>query len=151
MDVLEATVDKFTFRVPADRAYTADGLWVQASDAPGARVRVGVTDFLQQHSGDVAFAGTLPAGSRVAFGDEFATVETIKATVELPSPVDGVVVEVNPALRAAPEVVNQDPYGDGWMAVLEVADWPAQRARLLDPPAYFAHMKRLAEEEVTGP
>jgi glycine cleavage system H protein len=147
-DYLVATVDKFVFRVATDRLYSPEGAWALAE---GGRVRVGVTDFTQQRSGDVAFAEVRPAGAAVAAGDEVALIETIKATVDVPSPVTGTVETVNPALALTPEVVNQDPYGDGWLAVIEAADWPADRASLLDPQAYFELMRGQAEHEASRP
>lgn len=143
-DYLEATVDKFIFRVATDRLYTPEGAWALAD---GDRVRVGMTDFLQQLNGDVAFAEVKPAGTVVAAGDEVATIETIKANVEVPSPVGGTVVEVNPAMELSPEAINQDPYGEGWLAVIEGSDWPTDREGLLEPQAYFELMKNQAEEE----
>jgi glycine cleavage system H protein len=143
-DYLEATVDKFIFRVATDRLYGAAGVWALPD---GDRIRIGVTDFLQQRSGDVAFAEVRSAGRTVTTGDEVATIETVKANVEVPSPVSGAIVEVNPALALSPEVINQDPYGDGWLAVIEAADWPADRGGLLDPQAYFEVMRAQAEEE----
>jgi glycine cleavage system H protein len=145
---LETTVDKFVFRVATDRVYSADGVWAMPD---GDRIRIGVTDFLQQRSGDVAFAEVRAAGRAVATGDEVATIETIKANVEVISPVGGAIAEVNPALATTPEVINQDPYGDGWLAVIEAGDWPKDRDALLDPQAYFELMKAQAEEEAQKP
>ncbi|MFI5395974.1 MAG: glycine cleavage system protein H [Candidatus Binatia bacterium] len=147
--VLETTVDKFTFRVPTDRSYSADGLWVLQLDAgDGVRVRLGMTDFMQQRSGDIAFVTVRPAGTQLKSGDDVADVETIKVNISLPSPVGGSVLEVNPALGATPEIVNQDPYGDGWLAVIAAADWEADRQGLLTPEAYFTHMQQQARSEV---
>jgi len=144
-EFLETTVDKFTFKVATDRWYTADGLWALPE---GQRARVGLTDFTQQRSGDVAFAEVKPMGTVLKAGDELGTIETVKVDIVLPSPVSGTVVEVNPALADAPEVINQDPYGAGWLALIELADWVADQANLLSPEAYFEQMKRQAEEEV---
>jgi len=143
-EFLETTVDKFIFRVATDRYYHSEGVWAQAE---GNRVRIGLSDFLQQRSGDVAFAEVQPEGTVLAFDDEVAVIETIKADVSLASPVTGRVVEVNPAMEIAPEVINQHPYGEGWLAVIEASDWESDRARLLDSQAYFVEMKREAEEE----
>ena len=143
-DYLETTVDKFIFSVATDRLYSPVGVWALAE---GDRIRIGTTDFLQQLNGDVAFAEVKPEGTAVATGDEVATIETIKANVEVPSPVGGTVVEVNPAMELSPEAINQDPYGDGWLAIIEAADWPADRDALLDPQAYFEVMRAQAEEE----
>jgi glycine cleavage system H protein len=142
-DYLEAAVDKFIFRVATDRLYSPEGVWALAE---GSRIRVGMTDFLQQQSGDVAFAEVRSAGRAVAAGDEVAVIETIKANVEVISPVSGAMAEVNPALAMTPEVINQDPYGEGWLAVIEASDWPNDRDALLDPQAYFELMKGQAEE-----
>jgi glycine cleavage system H protein len=143
-EFLETTVDKFIFRVATDRFYNGEGVW--AKDENG-RVRIGLSDFVQQRSGDVAFAEIKPAGTALAFGDEVAVIETIKVNIAFTSPVTGKVVEVNPAMAEAPEAINQDPFGEGWLAVIEPTDWVADRARLLDPQAYFARMKTEAEEE----
>lgn len=143
-DYLETTVDKFIFKVATDRLYSAEGIWALPD---GNRVRVGVTDFLQQLNGDVAFAEVQPEGTAVATGDGVAAIETIKANVEVPSPVGGAIVEVNPAMELSPEVINQDPYGQGWLVVIEASDWPTDRDALLGPQAYFELMKGQAEEE----
>lgn len=147
-DYLETTVDKFTFKVATDRLYSREGVWALAE---GKRVRIGLSDYMQQRSGDVAFAEVKPVGTALALGDEVASIETIKVDIALGSPVAGSVVEVNSALSDAPESINQDPYGAGWLAVIEATDWEADQARLLDPQAYFAVMKAEAEEEVKKP
>jgi glycine cleavage system H protein len=143
-EFLKTTVDKFTFRVATDRYYNDQGVW--ALEEAG-RVRIGLSDFVQQRSGDVAFAEIKPAGTVLAFGDEAAAIETIKVNIIFGSPATGKVVEVNPAMHDAPEAINQDPYGEGWLAVIEPSDWAADRARLLDPQAYFVRMRAEAEEE----
>ena len=116
-EYLETTVDKFTFRVATDRLYTSDGVWVQPQGT--TQVRVGLTDFVQQHGGDVAFAKVKPTGTSLEPGDELAELETMKVNVELPSPVTGTIVEINKALELKPELINQDPFGKGWLAVVE--------------------------------
>jgi glycine cleavage system H protein len=143
-EFLETTVDKFKFRVATDRYYSSEGLWAQELDN---RIRIGLTDFLQQRSGDVAFAEVKPVGTVVALGEEVATIETIKVNISLTAPLSGKIVEANPAMESAPEAINQDPYGEGWLAVIEPADWKTDRSTLLDPQAYFTLMKGQAEEE----
>jgi glycine cleavage system H protein len=143
-EYLETTVDKFTFRVATDRLYTAEGVW--ALDIGGS-VRVGVTDYIQQRSGDVAFAEVKPLGTSVAPDEEVGSIETIKANISLGAPLAGTVAEVNPLLETAPETINADPYGDGWLAAIAPEDWAADQKRLLDPAAYFALMKEQAEKE----
>jgi glycine cleavage system H protein len=145
-DFLETTVDKFVFRVATDRCYSREGVWVLDGGAPG-RVRLGLSDFVQQRNGDAAFVHLKPAGTRVAAGEAFGDLETIKATLGLVSPVAGEIVEVNRVLDLYPENINQDPYGKGWLVVIEAARWEADRAKLLDPQAYLTVMRAQAEEE----
>lgn len=144
-EYLEFTLDKFTFKVATDRLYNPEGVWAKAE---GDRVTLGLSDFFQQHNGDVAFAEMPPEDTSIAFGEEIASIETIKVDIEVPSPVSGIIVEVNPAMEMEPEAINLDPYGAGWLAVVEVDDWETDRARLLDPEAYLAHIKIEAEEEL---
>ena len=144
-EFLETTVDKFTFKVATDRYYTAEGLWVLSE---GHAVRIGVSDDLQQRSGDVAFAEVKLAGTALAMGDEVAALETIKVNTSLSSPVNGTVKETNAALESAPELINTAPYGDGWLAVIDVTDWEQARASLLTAEQYFDQMKAQAEEDV---
>lgn len=142
---LDFTIDKFTFRTATDRFYSDDGVWAKPENN---RVRIGISDYLQQRSGDVAFAEIKPVGTTVAFGDELAVIETIKVNISLMSPVSGRVVEINPIMETSPEVINQDPYGAGWLVVIEAADWTFDLKHLLDPQAYFARIKLEAGLEV---
>ena len=93
----------------------------------------------------MAFAEVKPEGTLLKVGDEIATIETIKVNISLTSPVSGTIVKVNPAMTTTPESINQDPYGEGWLAILE--DGNVTRAALLDPQAYLALMKGQAEQE----
>ncbi len=138
------TIDKFTFRVATDRLYTPEGIWVLEE---AGQIQVGLSDFLQQRSGDVAFAEVKAAGTQLAVGAELAVIETIKVDISLTSPISGAVLAVNSALSDAPEAINQDPYGAGWLALLHPNDWGTERAGLLSPEAYFNQMKGQAEEE----
>lgn len=149
MEFMEAIVDKFIFRVPKDRLFGPEGLWFQTEPGPPSnRWRVGLTDFLQQHSGDLTFAILKPQGTRLAVGDEIGVVETVKVNVSLISPVAGTIAAVNAELEMTPELINQDPYVKGWLAVIETAPGEDLAARLMAPAAYFEHMKKLAEAEV---
>ncbi len=88
-----------------------------------------------------------PAGTILAIGDEVASIETIKVNIAYTAPINGKIAEVNPAMIDAPEAINQDPYGNGWLAVMEVTNWDEEKTKLLDPQAYFEIMKGQAEEE----
>ena len=146
---LETTVEKFTFRVATDRLYTVEGVWV-LPDGDGKRMRVGIADYLQQHSGDVAFANIKPVGTELRLGAALAEIETIKAMVDVDAPVSGKLVEVNGALNSRPEVINQSPYEAGWLAVMEPSAWDAERPGLLGPAAYFAVMQMQVQENLKG-
>jgi glycine cleavage system H protein len=145
---LETTVDKFTFKVATDRFYNAEGVWAKVENG---HIRIGLSDFVQQRSGDVAFAEIKPAGTALVVGEEVAILETIKVNITYPSPVSGKILEVNPAMNDTPEAINQDPYGAGWLIIMEVADWEAEKAKLLTPQDYFEIMKGQAEEEARKP
>ncbi len=142
---LETTVDKFTFRIADDRFYSRAGVWALAEDS---RIRIGLSDFLQQRNGDVAFAEVKPVGTQLALDDEVAVIETIKVNISLGSPAAGRIVEVNPAMTATPETINQDPYGAGWLVVIEALDWKTDQVELLTPQAYLGYIKSQAEDEV---
>jgi len=125
--------------------YSDAGVWVRQE---GSVARLGLTDFSQQRSGDMAFAEVKPVETLLKPGDEFASVETIKVNVILPSPVTGTIAEINAALEDAPELINQDPYGKGWLVVVQLTEWESDKAKLLNADAYYALIKRQAEEGV---
>ncbi len=142
-EYLEAAVDKFVFRVPRDRRYSQADVWAQRE---GKRVRIGLTDFLQQKSGDVGFVTPKEIGTVLAADDELAAVETIKVELVVPTPLAGTVLAVNEALAEHPELVNSDPYGEGWLAEIE----PSRSAdfdTLLDAETYLPQMRARAEVE----
>jgi glycine cleavage system H protein len=143
-DYLETTVDKFIFKVATDRLYNSDGTWVKEEDG---RVRIGISDFIQQRSGDIAFADVQPLGTKLIPADLIVNIETIKVDMDLASPLSGTILEINPDMDEAPEVINQDPYGEGWILIVEPSNWEAEKAQLLDAQTYFEQMKVEAEEE----
>jgi len=105
-----------SFDVPADRRYLESHEWTTTDDET---VRVGITDFAQDELGDVVFVELPAEDDEVTKDAEFGVVESIKAVSDLLSPVSGTVVAVNEALFDAPELVNEDPYGEGWMIEVE--------------------------------
>jgi glycine cleavage system H protein len=118
--------------VPAELRYSSDHEWVRAD---GAAVRVGITDYAQEALGDVVFVQLPEVGSTVQAGGELGEVESTKSVSEIYAPVAGEVTEVNLALEDSPELVNNDPYGEGWMVVIALSD-PAAVDALLDAEAY---------------
>jgi len=142
-EFLEVTIDKFTFRVDQSCLYSSEGIWVRFEDGVA---KLGLSDFLQQRSGDIAFIDVKPLGTVLALDDEFASIETVKVNVMLASPVSGKIVRVNPALDMKPELINQAPFGDGWVCEVEADNMDAAKGLLLDADAYFMKMKSDAEE-----
>jgi glycine cleavage system H protein len=112
--------------------YTEDHEWLRLEDGTAT---VGITDFAQSELGDVVFVELEPEGTELGQNDVFGTVEAVKTVSELYMPVSGTITAVNGELDAAPELVNDDPYGDGWMVEIEVADEEEIEA-LLDADAY---------------
>lgn len=141
----ELTVDKFTFRFHRDLQYSEAGLWIRRE---GRLVRLGLSDFAQQRNGDIAFANLVPPGTVLDVGDEVASIETVKVNVSLPSPVKGTIMELNSALQKAPELINQEPYGRGWIAVVQPEDLEGTLGKLLDARAYLELAKQQAEAEL---
>ena len=127
---------------PADLKYTAEHEWVRVV---GDHVRVGITDYAQESLGDIVFV-TLPAvGTTVSLGDSFGEVESTKSVSDLFAPLGGVVVARNEELDAHPELVNSDPYGEGWMVDIAPAGGVVTAlaaAHLLDAAAYQALIGR---------
>ncbi len=120
---------------PDDRRYAQTHEWAkQEADL----VRVGISDFAQEQLGDIVFLELPPPDRRVQQGEALGTVESVKAVADLWAPVSGEVVEVNADLADRPELVNEDPYGRGWMVAIRPAD-PDEVASLMDAPAYAQH------------
>lgn len=145
-DYLVFSIDKFTFNIATDRSYTSEGMWVRLEKG---LVRIGISDFLQQRNGDVAFVEIKPAGAQIVQGEEIAVIETIKVNISLTSPISGKVIEVNPVMDASPEIINQDPYHAGWMAIIDPTDWNSDLKRLLEPLTYYDKIKAEAESEMS--
>jgi glycine cleavage system H protein len=124
---------------PEGLRYTSEHEWVSPEE--GNRVRVGITDFAQDALGDVVYVDIPEEGTEVTAGEPFGEVESTKSVSDVYSPISGRIVERNGVLTETPELVNRDPYGEGWMVVVEMAD-AAELDRLMDAEAY----RRMAEE-----
>lgn len=141
---LETTYDKFIFRASLDCVYSNDEIWVRTD---GQNVTIGITDFLQKASGDVAFLQTVEAGTEVEPGQAIGTIETIKAAVDILSPVGGCIIEVNRELEKSPSFINEDPYGTGWIYRIELKRERDGLAAMLSPQDYFELMKKKVAEQ----
>ena len=118
--------------VPDDRRYTQDHEWALPEDG---RVRMGITDYAQDALGDVVFVQLPEVGAQVEAGGSLGEVESTKSVSDIYTPVSGVVVEVNSELADAPQRLNEDPYGEGWICLIEPSD-PSAVETLLDAAAY---------------
>jgi glycine cleavage system H protein len=124
---------------PEDLKYTKEHEWVAVNGNVGT---VGITHYAQSELGDIVYVELPAAGSPVVAGEEFGTVESVKAVSEIFAPVSGEVLEVNAALAKNPETINKDPYGDGWLIKLKLAD-PKELPSLMSAADY----RKYIEEE----
>jgi glycine cleavage system H protein len=122
--------------IPDDLQYTRSHEWVRMEDGTAT---IGITEHAQDELGDIVFVELPDVGATLDAGDSFGTVESVKAVSDLYTPVGGEVVEVNSALEDAPEKINDDPYGEGWIVKLRTTD----EANLLSPEEY----EKVVEEE----
>ena len=143
-DSYQLKVLKWTFRVPKGLLYNENDCWAKIE---GPKARVGITDFLQSMATDIIFVEFKDVGTEIEQPDEVASFESVKTILDLISPVSGVIVEVNEKLSERPELVNQDPYGEGCFAVLKLKNFESDRENLLDATGYFEVLKRKVEAE----
>jgi glycine cleavage system H protein len=127
--------------IPDSLRYSKEDEWVRRE---GKRVTVGISDYAQQQLGDVVFVELPEPGKVLDRGEPFGVIESVKAVADLFAPVGGEIVEVNAGVVDAPESVNEDCYGEGWMVVIEVAD-VAEIDALFDAAAYGDYVKSRAE------
>ncbi|HHX23259.1 MAG: glycine cleavage system protein GcvH [Tepidanaerobacteraceae bacterium] len=118
--------------IPNELKYTKEHEWILVEDDKG---KIGITDHAQDELGDVVYVELPEVGDKVVMGEPFGSVESVKAASDLYSPISGTVVDVNEALSDNPELVNESPYDDGWMIVVEVED-ESELDELLTPEEY---------------
>jgi glycine cleavage system H protein len=143
-EYLRTTYDKFELRVRKGFYYTRDDLWVSIENG---QAKVGVSDYLQKTSGDIAFIEVAKAGSIVEKGKELGTVESAKATIALFSPMSGRIDKTNDELAAKPELINLDPYGEGWLVILTLSNLDDDRRALLSADDYYKLMLQKLQTE----
>jgi glycine cleavage system H protein len=118
--------------IPANLLYTKDHEWIKIEGTTGT---IGITDFAQGELGDIVYIDINPDLSEITEGQSFGTIEAVKTVSDLYAPVDGKVIELNKNLNDNPQLVNSDPYGEGWIIKIEVVN-SAQLNNLLSPEAY---------------
>jgi len=140
-EYFEASIDKFILRVKKGLRYSADHVWVSEENQ---QYSVGLTDYAQRSGGDIVFIEFMGADSIVKAGEPLALYETIKAALEVMAPFDCEIVDHNHDLDDQPELLNDDPYGAGWVVRVNPVD-PESVEALLPPESYFELMKEEAE------
>jgi glycine cleavage system H protein len=120
--------------IPSDLRYSTDHEWARVEEG---RVRIGITDYAQDALGDVVFVEVPEVGTKVERGASFSEVESTKSVSEIYAPVSGLIAEINADLADSPERLNDDPYGEGWICIIEPTD-PTQLDELLDAEGYRA-------------
>ena len=134
--------DKFVFHVRKNLLYSKDEVWVKAESD---HIRMGLTDFTQRSSGDIIFTEIQPKGTKIKRGEPIGNYETIKLVQDILSPVEGIIDEANPILESKPEVINSDPYGEGWLVTIKLT---SSFEDLLSAEDYFELMKLKVAEEL---
>jgi glycine cleavage system H protein len=137
--------DKFIFRLPVDEGFyfNENDVWTYVS---GTRARIGVTDFVQKSLSDIAFFSPPAVGAKIAQFGELGTIESVKAVFEIVSPASGIVTSINKKLINAPEMLNQNPYEQGWIAEIELSDFAEDRELLHTFSGYMPIMQRKVNE-----
>ncbi|MYD64788.1 MAG: glycine cleavage system protein GcvH [Chloroflexi bacterium] len=126
-------------QVPEDLLYTSDHEWLRRDDASPDEATIGITDFAQDQLGDVVYLDLPGEGAEVTAADRFGEVESVKTVSDLYAPISGEVIAANGDLEEQPELVNDAPYGEGWLIRVRIAD-EAQLDGLLDADAYRAQL-----------
>lgn len=130
--------------IPRDLKYTKDHEWIRIEND---RCRIGITDYAQNSLHEVVYADLPKVGRKLAQKESFGTVESVKAVSEVYSPVSGEVVELNQKLTDAPELINQQPYGEGWLIVMRPSKLEAEVGTLMSTKEYEEFLKGLSEEK----
>lgn len=143
-EYLQTVFGKFQLQVRRGCYYTEDGLWVSMEEG---KARVGISDYTQRTSGDVAFVELVKQGSTVSRQAEIGTLETAKTTVSLLCPISGTVEKVNDTLSEKPELINSDPYGEGWLLLLVPRSLEEDLKTLMSAEDYFKLMLKKLETQ----
>jgi glycine cleavage system H protein len=129
--------------LPDDLKYAEDHEWAREESG---QYRIGVSDFAQDQLGDITFVELPEVGDLIERGEEFGTLESTKAVADLYMPISGEVLEVNSVLEDSPGLVNEDPYGKGWVALVKLSN-PAELEDLMNREAYLEYLEGMEEEE----
>ena len=124
--------------IPDDLKYTESSEWLKVEGELG---RVGITDYAQHELTDIVYVELPQVGDKIEKGKEFGVVESVKAVADFYAPISGVVVELNPELETSPEIMNKDPYGEGWMALIKI-ETTSEVDTMMDAEAYREYLRQ---------
>lgn len=145
IEYFEKVVDKFHFKVPKiGYFFNENDYWIKPE---GNKALIGVSDFLQRKAGDIILVELPQIGQEIEQFDDFGNIESVKIVLQIISPGAGKIIAVNKELEKSPELMNQDPYGKGWFAEIELSNFEEDKELLMDGPAYFEYMQKKIEEE----
>lgn len=147
-DTLEFTYSKFHFSVPVSKGrlyFNWNDAW--AYDIGNGKVVIGITDYLQKNLSDISWCEFLALNTEIGQFEEIATLESYKTVVEVLSPFSGKLIQVNKKLETNPELINDDPHGEGWIAILETNNFSEEKEDLMESEQYFEFMKEKIEEQ----
>lgn len=129
--------------VPDNLLYNETHQWARIENG---KVRVGITDYAQKQLKEIVYVELPEVGDKVSQGDELGTIESVKAVAEVYAPVSGTIIEVNNALEDSPETINSDPYGEGWMVVIEASNLEEEKENLLSAEDYAELIEKELEK-----
>jgi glycine cleavage system H protein len=141
----ETAADKFIFKVKKGLLYTRDDVWAKQENGS---IRLGITDFIQRRGGDIVYVQLPKVGNEVRRLEDVAQLETIKTVIDIKSPLQGTVSQVNDILDAKPERINEDPYGEGWLLVISPSNMGRDKEEFMTDEKYFELMKARIQDEL---
>ena len=144
MKYLELKVDKWAFIVPKGYFYNENDFWARIE---GQTATVGITSYLQNHLSDIIFVSLPKVDTKIEQFGEAGSFESVKAALDVISPVSGSVVKINDELVNSPDLANSDPYGKGWFVKIALSDFDSDKENLLDAEGYFEVMKKKVDKE----
>lgn len=131
------------FEIPKELHYTKEHCWFKVE---GNKVRTGISDYAQKALHEIVFVDIPTLGEKIDCGDPLGTIESVKAVVDVLAPISGEVIEVNRKLSETPELLNKDPYGEGWIAIISPTSLETDVKKALDAKEYSAFIEELAKE-----
>ena len=141
----EVAADKFIFKVKKGLLYTKNDVWVKQENGS---IRLGITDFIQRRGGDIVYVQLPKVGDQVGRVEEVIQLETIKTVMDIKSPIEGTVSQVNNILDGKPERINEDPYGEGWLLIVSPSNMDRDKEELMTDEEYFELMKTKIQDEL---